>query len=151
MGNTSEKSSVQRKINLQVPIRLAFHSLPSFLGKENSVKCFYFATGRYLIHPPLIFATQSLIISLLIFNCIEQLNFRTIKYLIWRNKRKGFKKRLCGRKVKICIKIWYRWHTDIFPNFWCHFTEFHIIFEILTEVALGRKTCKCLYWNLRRK
>ena len=90
MGNTSEKSSVQPKINLQVPIRLSFHSLPSFLGKEKSVKCIYFATGRYLIHPPLIFATQSLIISLLIFNCIEQLNFRTTKEPSAKDLKNGY-------------------------------------------------------------
>ena len=52
------------KVNLQVSVQLSFQSLPSFLVKEKSATCTYFATRRYFIHPPLIFATQSLIISL---------------------------------------------------------------------------------------
>ena len=38
--------------------------LLSFLGKEKSAKYTYFATGCFFIHPPLIFATQSLITEL---------------------------------------------------------------------------------------
>ena len=51
-------------VNLEVPVRLSAQTLSSFLGKEKSTKCIYFATGPCFIHPPLIFATQSLIISL---------------------------------------------------------------------------------------
>ena len=53
-----------QKVNLQVPVRLSFQGLPSLLGKRKSAKSTYFATGHCFIHPPLIFATQSLIISL---------------------------------------------------------------------------------------
>ena len=44
----------------------------------------------------------------------------------------------CGKLFANSIywKIWYRWYTNIFPNFWRHFTEFHINFEILTEAAV---------------
>ena len=47
-------------VNLEVPIRFFFQSLPSFFGKEKSTKCTYFAIGRCFIHLPSIFATQSL-------------------------------------------------------------------------------------------
>ena len=59
-----EHSSVQQKINLQVPIRLSFHGIPLFLGKKMSTKCTDFATGCCFIHPALIFSTWNLIISL---------------------------------------------------------------------------------------
>ena len=51
-------------VNLEVPVRVSFQTFSSFLGKEKSTKCIYFAIGRCFIHPLLIFATQSLIISL---------------------------------------------------------------------------------------
>ena len=51
-----------KNVNLEVSVRLSVRSLLSFLGKEKSTKCIYFATGRGFIHPPFIFATQSLII-----------------------------------------------------------------------------------------
>ena len=44
--------------------RLSFQGLPLFLGKEKTSKCIYFAAGHCFIHPPLFFATQSLITSL---------------------------------------------------------------------------------------
>ena len=44
--------------------RLSFQGLPLFLDKEKSAECTYFATWGCFIHPPLIFATQSLITSL---------------------------------------------------------------------------------------
>ena len=63
-------------LNLEFPVRLNFQRLPSFLGKEKSTKCTYFAIGRCFIHPPLIFATQSVIISLqhitLCISCLNQ-------------------------------------------------------------------------------
>ena len=60
----STNLAYSEKINLQVPVRLSFQGLSLFLGKEKLAKCTYFATGRYFIDPPLIFATQKLIISL---------------------------------------------------------------------------------------
>ena len=62
MGSTNLAFS--KKFNLQVPIRLFFLGLPSFLGKEEFPYCTYFVTGRSFVHPPLMFASQSLIISL---------------------------------------------------------------------------------------
>ena len=44
--------------------RQAFLSRPSFLDTEKSAKCSCFVTGCCFIHPPLIFATERLIISL---------------------------------------------------------------------------------------
>ena len=55
----STNLAYSENINLEVSVRLSFQNLPSFLGKEKSTKCIYFATGRCFIHPPLIFATQS--------------------------------------------------------------------------------------------
>ena len=53
-----------KSINLQVPIRLSFESLPSFLGEQKSATCTYFVTGHCFIHYPWNFATQSPVISL---------------------------------------------------------------------------------------
>ena len=52
-----------KKVNLQLPVGLSIQGLPLFLGKEKLVYCTYFAKGCCFIDPPLIFATQSLIIS----------------------------------------------------------------------------------------
>ena len=52
------------KGNLQVPVKLSFQSLSSFHDKEKSAKSTYFVTERCFIHPPLIFVTQILLISL---------------------------------------------------------------------------------------
>ena len=60
----STNLAYSENVNLEVPARLPFQSFPSYLGKEKFTKCIYFATGRCFIHPPLIFTTQSLIISL---------------------------------------------------------------------------------------
>ena len=54
----------REKVNLQVPIRLSFQGRSSFLGKEKSAKYTYIGSGCYYVHPPLIFAIQSLITSL---------------------------------------------------------------------------------------
>ena len=84
----STNLAYSEKVNLQVPFRLSFQALPSFLGKEKPAKCTYFATGRCFIHPPLIFATQSLIISRQhIKFCISLLNqsLWTLYYLmLWK-------------------------------------------------------------------
>ena len=110
MGSTDPACS--EKVDLEVPVRLSFQGLPSFLDAEKSAKCSYFAsvdTGRKLnvhktfrrypgrllnvlftfnlrpvstgatgccfIHPSLIFATGSLIISLQHINlCISLLS-----------------------------------------------------------------------------
>ena len=61
MGSTNLAYS--EKVNLQVSVELSFQGLPSFLGKEKLAKWTYFAT-RHFVHPSLIFATQSLVISL---------------------------------------------------------------------------------------
>ena len=60
----STNLAYSKNINLQVPIKLSFQSFPLFPGKEKLTKCTYFATRRCFIHLPLIFTTQSLIISL---------------------------------------------------------------------------------------
>ena len=60
----STNLAYSKNINLQVPIKLSFQSLLLFPGKEKLIKCTYFATRRWCIHLPLIFTTQSLIISL---------------------------------------------------------------------------------------
>ena len=60
----STNLAYNNKVNLQVPVRLSFQGLPSFFGKEKLAKCTYFTRGCSFIHLPLIFATQSLIISL---------------------------------------------------------------------------------------
>ena len=52
------------KVNLKFPVRLSFQGLPSFLDTEKWAKCSYFVAGSSFIHPPIIFATESLIISL---------------------------------------------------------------------------------------
>ena len=52
-----------KKTNLPVQVRLSFQGLPSFLGKEKSVKCTYFATGHCFIHPPLISTTLLLVFA----------------------------------------------------------------------------------------
>ena len=70
------------KVNPQVPVRLSFQGLPSFLGKEKSTKCTYFATGRFFIHPHLVFATQSLIISLQHIKLCISLLSQSLYYLI---------------------------------------------------------------------
>ena len=57
----STNLAFSKKVNLQVLARLSFQGLPLFLGKEKSTKCTYFAKWCCFIHPPLIFATQSLI------------------------------------------------------------------------------------------
>ena len=62
MGSTN--LVYNQRVNLKVPVRLSFQGLPSFLEAEKSAKCSYFATGYCFIHPPLIFATESLIVSL---------------------------------------------------------------------------------------
>ena len=69
----STNLAYNEKANLQVPVRLSFQGLPSFLGKGKSTKCTYFVTGHCFIHPPLIFAVQSLIISLQIITFLESL------------------------------------------------------------------------------
>ena len=51
------------KVNKKLPVRLSFQGLPLFLDAAKSAKCSYFATGCCFIHPPLIFVTESLIIS----------------------------------------------------------------------------------------
>ena len=61
MGSTNLAYS--EKVNLQVSVELSFQGLPSFLGKEKLAKWTYFAK-RHFVHPSLIFATQSLVISL---------------------------------------------------------------------------------------
>ena len=61
--NGQHQSSIQQKSH-PASFRQAFLPTPSFLGKEKSVKCTYLVTGRCFIHPLLIFATQSLVISL---------------------------------------------------------------------------------------
>ena len=62
MGSTNLVYS--EKVNPKVPVRLSFQCLPLFLVKEKLTKCSYFTTGYCFINPPIIFATQSLIISL---------------------------------------------------------------------------------------
>ena len=58
-GSTSLAYS--EKFNLQVPIRLPFQCLPSFLSKEMFTKYTYIMTGCCFVHPLLIFASQTLI------------------------------------------------------------------------------------------
>ena len=58
--NLAHKGKVYR----QVSVRLSFQGLSSFLGKEKTAKCTYFMSGRCFVHHPLIFAIQTLIISL---------------------------------------------------------------------------------------
>ena len=71
----STNLAYSKKVNLQVPVILSFQDLPLFLGKGKSAKITYFATGHCFIHPPLIFATQSLILSLQHFKlCISLLS-----------------------------------------------------------------------------
>ena len=60
----STNLAYSKKSTYKSPPRLSCQGLPSFLGKEKSAKCTYFATGRCFIHPALIFAPQSLITSL---------------------------------------------------------------------------------------
>ena len=50
----STNLAYSEKVNLQVPVRLSFQGLSSFLGKEKSAKCTYFVTGHCFIHPLLI-------------------------------------------------------------------------------------------------
>ena len=57
MGSTNLAYS--KKVNLKVPIRLFFQGLLSFLCKEMLAKCMLL-----LYHHPLIFGTQSFILSL---------------------------------------------------------------------------------------
>ena len=61
MGSTD--LAYTEKVNLKVPVRLSFQEFPTFYDTEKSAKCSYFATACF-IHPPLIFATESLITSL---------------------------------------------------------------------------------------
>ena len=56
------RSTVQKKVNLEVLVRFPFQGHPLLLGEEKSAKRTYFAARRCLINPSLIFATQSLII-----------------------------------------------------------------------------------------
>ena len=58
------QSSIQQKRHPRSSHQAFLSKLLSFLGNEKSTKCTYVATGCCFIHPPLIFATQSLIISL---------------------------------------------------------------------------------------
>ena len=60
----STNLAYSRNMNIEVPVRLSFQSLPLLFGKKKSTKYPYFETRHCFIHPPLIFATQSLIISL---------------------------------------------------------------------------------------
>ena len=63
-----------QKINQQDPIRLSFQGL-SLSGTEKLTKCTYFVIEPCFNHPPLIFDTQSLTISLqLIKLCISLLS-----------------------------------------------------------------------------
>ena len=79
-----------KKVNLKVFVRLSFHDLPSFLGKEKFAKCTYFVTGHCFIHPPLICATQSLIISLLhtayhfALVCLAKVSLSIMRVILWR-------------------------------------------------------------------
>ena len=57
----STNLAYSESVNLQFPVRLSFQSFSSFLGKQKSAKCTYFATGFCYIHYPLNFATQSLL------------------------------------------------------------------------------------------
>ena len=50
----STNLAYSEKVNLQVPIRLPFQGLSSFLGKEKVAKCTCFVAGHCFIHPPLI-------------------------------------------------------------------------------------------------
>ena len=79
-----------KKVNLQVPIRLSFQGLPSFLGKEKSTKCTYFATGCYFIHPSLTFATQSLIMSLQMLSFALVCLAKVFKHYVLPNVMKDF-------------------------------------------------------------
>ena len=76
MGSTDLAYS--EKVNLKVPVRLSFQGLPSFRDTEKSAKCKYFAAGCCFIYPLLIFASESLIISLqhIIKLCISLLSQR---------------------------------------------------------------------------
>ena len=60
MGSTD--LSYSEKVNLKVPVSLSFQGLPSFVDTEKSSKFSYFVIRCCFIHPPLIFATESLII-----------------------------------------------------------------------------------------
>ena len=60
----STNLAYSEKVNLQVHVRLSFQSLLLFFGKEKSTKCTYFPTEHSCINLPLIFVTQSLVISL---------------------------------------------------------------------------------------
>ena len=60
---TSTNLGYSDKVNLQVPVYLSFQGLSAVLGKEKWVKYTYFTAWCCFILP-LIFATQSLIISL---------------------------------------------------------------------------------------
>ena len=75
----STNLAYSKNVTLEVPVRLSFQSLPLFLGNEKSTKCTYFATGCCFIHPSLIFATQSLIMSLQhIMLCISLLHGHSV-------------------------------------------------------------------------
>ena len=60
MGSTDLAYS--KKVNLKFPVSLSFQGLPSFVDTEKSSKFSYFVTRCCFIHPPLIFASDSLII-----------------------------------------------------------------------------------------
>ena len=62
MGSTDLAYS--KNVNLKVSVRLSFQGFPLFLHTEKLANCSYFVTGCCLIHPPLIFATESLTIPL---------------------------------------------------------------------------------------
>ena len=71
----STNLAYSKSVNLEVPVRLSFQSLLLFCVKEKSTKCTYTVTGHCFIHPPLIFVTQGLIVSLQhIMICISLLN-----------------------------------------------------------------------------
>ena len=62
MGSTN--LACNKKVILQGPVRLSFQGLLSFRGKEKSAKWTFLATEHCVIYSTLIFATQSLIVSL---------------------------------------------------------------------------------------
>ena len=86
--NISSRTNVaySEKVNLQVPIRLSFQGLPSFLAKEKLAKSTYFATGHYFIHPPLNFCYSEFnyISTTLSFSlvCLAKVCKHSVKYLL---------------------------------------------------------------------
>ena len=72
----------RENVNIEVPVRLSFQSLPSFLGKNKPTKCTYFPMRCCFIHPPLIFVTQSLISREHITLCISLLNQSLLTFCI---------------------------------------------------------------------